>query len=47
MHLCKAYGIPIGADDAKEVMLIKVEDLDLEKLVFDHSDILRDYLKRR
>ena len=26
-------------------MIIKVEDLELEKLVFDHADILRDYLK--
>ena len=46
VYLCKAYGTPLGADDAKEAMLIKVEDLDLEKLVFDHSDILRDYLKK-
>ncbi len=47
IYLCKAYGIPVGADDAKEAMLVKLEDLELEKLVFDHSNILRDYLKSR
>jgi 8-oxo-dGTP diphosphatase len=47
VYLCKAYGVPVGADDAKEAMLVKIEELELEKLVFDHSNILRDYLKSR
>lgn len=45
VYVCKAYGEPIGADDAKEASIVKLEDLALETLVFDHGDILRDYLK--
>lgn len=44
VYVCKAYGTPIGADDAKEAMIVKPEDLELDKLVFDHGDILKDYL---
>lgn len=47
VYVCKAYGSPVGADDAKEAMIVQLEDLELDKLVFDHGDILRDYLKRR
>ena len=47
IYICKAYGVPIGADDAKEAMLIKLEELKLEKLVFDHGKILHDYLKKK
>jgi len=44
VYLCTAYGTPLGADDAKEAMIIKLEDLKLNKLVFDHGNILKDYL---
>jgi 8-oxo-dGTP diphosphatase len=47
VYLCKAYGMPLGADDAKEAMLVKVKDIELDKLVFDHGHILQDYLKSR
>ena len=46
VYICKAYGIPVGADDAKEAMVIPLEDLELNKLVFDHGDILKDYIKQ-
>ena len=46
VYVCKAYGTPIGADDAKEAMIIKIEDLELNELVFDHGNILNDYLKK-
>jgi 8-oxo-dGTP diphosphatase len=46
-YVCKAYGPPVGADDAKEAILVKPEDVDLDALVFDHGDILRDYLKSK
>jgi len=46
VYLCKAYGTPVGADDAKEATIVKLEDLELDKLVFDHGDILKDYLKK-
>jgi len=46
VYVCKAYGIPVGADDAKEAMIIPLEDLELNKLVFDHGKILDNYLKK-
>ena len=47
VYICKAYGMPIAADDAKEVMIVPLEKLELDKLVFDHGDILRDYLNKK
>jgi len=44
VYICKAYGIPVGADDAKEAMIVKLEDINFDKLVFDHSNILKDYI---
>ena len=37
VYLCKAYGIPKGADDAKKAMVVKLEDLKTHKLAFDHG----------
>lgn len=45
VFVCKAYGIPKAADDAKEVYIYKLEDIPYEKLVFDHAEILRDFVK--
>ena len=47
VYVCKAYGSPMGADDAKEAMIVKLEDLKLNQLVFDHGDILKEYLNER
>ncbi|MEO1954022.1 MAG: NUDIX hydrolase [Campylobacterales bacterium] len=46
VYVCKAYGTPIGADDAKEAIIISLKDLELNKLVFDHGKILDDYLTK-
>ncbi len=45
-YICKAKGTPKAQDDAKKVFVFKIEDIPLEKLVFDHAKILRDYLER-
>jgi len=47
VYLCKAYGTPIGADDAKEASIYKLDEIPLERLVFDHKKIVEDYLKER
>ena len=47
VYVCKAYAIPIADDDAKEAMIVKLEDLQTDKLVFDHGKILDDYMKKR
>ena len=45
-YVCRAYGEPLGADDAKEAMIVTLEELELDKLVFDHAKILGDYLRK-
>jgi len=46
VYICKAYGTPKGADDAKETTVVKLNDIEFDKLVFDHAKILRDYLQK-
>jgi 8-oxo-dGTP diphosphatase len=46
-YICKAYGIPLGADDAKEASVYKLDKIPLDKLVFDHKKIIQDYLVQR
>lgn len=43
VYICKAFGMPVGADDAKEAFVYSLENIPFEKLVFDHAKILRDY----
>ena len=45
-YVCHAYGLPKGADDAKEAMVVKLEDIQLDKLVFDHAKIVQDYIEK-
>ena len=45
VYICKSYGIPVAADDAKKVFIYKIEDIPSEQLVFDHKEIIKDYLK--
>lgn len=47
VYICKAYGEPLGADDAKEATIYTLDTIPLEKLVFDHRKIVEDYLKAR
>lgn len=44
VFICKAYGKPIGADDAKEAILVSLDSLRFDELVFDHSKIIKDYI---
>ncbi len=43
----RATGVPKGEDDAKEAHIYPLEQIPLERLVFDHADIVRSYLTRR
>jgi len=45
VYIAKAYGKPIGADDAKKAILVRLEELELNTLTFDHGKILSDYIK--
>lgn len=46
VYVCRAYGEPKAADDAKEVIVIPKDRLASQQneLVFDHAKILEDYL---
>ncbi len=44
VYICKAEGIPKGLDDAKEAIVYKKDEIPFDKLVFDHAQILKDYL---
>jgi len=43
VYVCKAHGIPLGADDAKEAFIYSLDTIPYENLVFDHAQIIRDY----
>jgi 8-oxo-dGTP diphosphatase len=47
VYICKAEGIPKGLDDAKEAIIYNLDDIPFEKLVFDHAQILKDYLQTK
>ena len=47
VYICKAYGTPIADDDAKEVYVYKIDEIPLEKLVFDHKKIILDFLEKQ
>lgn len=44
-HLAKASGLPVAGDDAAKAYIVRLEDIPWKELVFDHAEILRDYLK--
>lgn len=46
VFVCKAFGVPKGADDAKEAFIYPLDNIPYEKLVFDHAKIIRDYCKK-
>lgn len=46
VYICKAEGIPKGLDDAKEAIVYSKEEIPFDKLVFDHAQILQEYLKQ-
>ncbi len=42
---CVARGEPKGSDDAKVARVYSYDEIPFEELVFDHSQILKDYLR--
>jgi 8-oxo-dGTP diphosphatase len=47
VFLCRAEGTPKGGDDALRAQIYPIEEIPWEELVFDHDEILRDYIERR
>jgi len=46
VFIAKAQGQPRAGDDAKETILYAPEEIPMDQLVFDHSQILKDYLSQ-
>jgi 8-oxo-dGTP diphosphatase len=44
VYVCTASGIPKGEDDAKEAKVYALNEIPLDELVFDHKQIIEDYL---
>ncbi len=40
-----ASDLPKAGDDAKDAFVVKLEDIPWNELVFDHAEILRDFLE--
>ena len=43
VYLCKAYGEPKAADDAKKCFVYPLDVIPMNKLVFDHAKIIKDF----
>ena len=46
VYICRSDNIPVAADDAKTVKVIALNDLENIDLVFDHKEIISDYLDK-
>lgn len=46
-YIASATGEPKGGDDAKVAKIYALDEIPLEKLVFDHQTIVCDYLKTK
>ena len=46
-YLAKAHAYPIAGDDAKTALVVKIEEIPWDELVFDHRQILKDYIAYR
>ena len=44
VYICKAFDMPQAGDDAKSTKVVALEDLEKESFVFDHQNIVEDYL---
>jgi 8-oxo-dGTP diphosphatase len=47
VYICKAYQSPVAADDAKSAEVVSLDALKDVSMVFDHNEIITDYLAAR
>ena len=47
VYVCRANALPTAGDDAKSTKLVSLEKLLDENYVFDHRNIIEDYLKTK
>lgn len=46
-YTAKAFQFPVAGDDAAEAFVVKLEDIPWSEIVFDHAQVLKDYLEWR
>lgn len=46
-YVAKASGTPKAQDDAKSLAVYKLDKIPLDKLVFDHKEMIEDYLEKK
>ena len=44
VFVCRAEEFPKAGDDAKEAFVVRLEEIPWDELVFDHAEILKDFL---
>jgi len=47
VYVCRAEKLPVAADDAKSCKVVSLQTLFEENFVFDHAQIIKDYLHYR
>lgn len=47
VYIAKANSLPIAGDDAKEAYVFEIDQIPLDELVFDHRNIIEEYLTFR
>ena len=45
VYVCRAFSTPVAGDDAKSTKVVSLEALKNEHFVFDHQQIVSDYLE--
>jgi len=46
VFVCKAYDLPVAADDAKEARIFSLDEVPYKDLVFDHDEIISEYVNQ-
>jgi len=44
VFICRAYDLPVAADDAREVKIYDLNEVPYSELVFDHEEIISKYM---
>lgn len=46
VFVCRAYDLPVAADDAREARIYNLNEIPYRDLVFDHDEIIGEYLNQ-
>ena len=46
VFVCRAYDLPVAADDAREARIYNLSEIPYRDLVFDHDEIISEYVNQ-